>query len=102
MENYTSLHIPRPSLSSSSQSSDSIRRFSTGGIRNQKRLHHNNHHHNHNRKGSSSHSSSASSSINSRSQSQKNLEKIHRGSRSSQGSSSDGNLSLHVRSVYSN
>lgn len=98
-DNYKILQIPRPSLSSSSQSSDSLRRSSTGGIRshNSHKRHHHHHHHHHNRIGSSSHSTStsSSSSIHKKLRSQ-NLEKLHRGSRSSQGSSSEGNLSLHV------
>lgn len=103
--NYKSWHIPRASLSSGSNSgqssTDSLRNFRSGATRNHRKL----------RKpineipsSMPSSNSSSASSINARHKLNRekvseNLEKPHRGSRSSQGSSSDN--SLHVNQ-YSN
>lgn len=103
--NYKSWHIPRASLSSGSNSgqssTDSVRNFRSGATRNHRKL----------RKpineipsSMPSSNSSSASSINARHKLNRekvseNLEKPHRGSRSSQGSSSDN--SLHVNQ-YSN
>jgi hypothetical protein len=105
---YKSWHIPRASLSSASNSgqssTDSIRNFDrrhSDEVKNHRKLRKTFH------DGSlsmpSSNSSSSVSSVNPKDRKkierEKITEKLHRGSRSSQGSSSDGINSLHVSIV---
>ena len=102
---YKSWHIPRASLSSASNSgqssTDSVRNYDrrqSDAIKNYRKK----------RSGSADHfmpssNSSSAASINAKTPNnfdkgkfKNNSEKIHRGSRSSQGSSSDGISSMHV------
>lgn len=106
---YKSWHIPRASLSSASNSgqssTDSVRNYDrrqSDAIKNYRKHRSNSTDHSMPSSNSSSAASIHTKARNNfdRERLQTNLEKLHRGSRSSQGSTSDGISSLHVRKYF--